>query len=103
MRLTSRVLPGLFVVVMGLGLASGVRAQASPFVGSWNLTGTGPDAAFVYWLGVKEGDRLVGPEYRARLEGDRLVGRHTLRTGGRGGAAATERVVNWVGAKRPAF
>jgi hypothetical protein len=48
-------------------------------------------------------DRLTGPEYRARLEGDRLVGHHTLRTGGRGDTPATERVVNWAGARRPAF
>lgn len=139
MRLTSRVLSGLFVVVMmALGLAPHARAQVAPFVGSWNLTGTGTDTALVYWLEVKEEggvlsgrflnrvgspvtlglikveggelifqggrpDQLIGPEYRARLDGDRLIGRHTLRTGGRGGAAATERVVNWVGAKRPAF
>lgn len=48
-------------------------------------------------------DRLTGPEFRARLEGGRLVGHHTLRTGGRGDTPATERVVNWVGARRPAF
>lgn len=45
----------------------------------------------------------TGPEFRARLEGDRLVGRHMLRTGGRGGAPAVEREVNWAGARRPAF
>ncbi len=48
-------------------------------------------------------DRLTGPEFRARLEGDRLVGRHMLRTGGRGGAPVVDREVHWAGARRPAF
>ncbi len=48
-------------------------------------------------------DRLTGPEFRARLEGDRLVGRHMLRTGSRGGAPVAEREVTWIGARRPAF
>jgi hypothetical protein len=128
-----------------LGLSAGVRAQATPFLGSWNLTGTGPDSTYVYWLDVKEEngqltgrflnrvgspvalglvkidngelvfqagrpDQLNGPEYRARLEGGKLVGRHAMRTGGRGGRGGadaatppTERVVNWVGERRPAF
>lgn len=138
MRLTSRLLSGLLIVVMALGLAPDARAQVSPYAGAWNLTGTGPDAAFVYWLEVKEEngqlsgrflnrvgspvtlglvkvdngelvfqggrpEQLTGPEYRARREGETLVGRHTLRTGGRGGAAATERVVNWIGTRRPVF
>lgn len=130
--------------MLAVGLPSDARAQASPFLGAWNLTGTGPDASYVYWLEVKEengalsgrflnrvgspvtlgvvkvdngelvfqagpADRLTGPEYRARLEGDRLVGHHTLITGGRGGrgggagAAPTERIVNWVGVRRPEF
>jgi hypothetical protein len=138
MRLILRLAVALCVVGSGAALSAVVTAQASPFVGSWNMTGTGPDAAFVYWLEVKEADgkltgsflnrvgnpvalgsvkvengelifqagnaeRLNGPEYRARLEGGKLVGRHTMRTGGRGGAPAGERVVNWVGAKRPVF
>ncbi len=128
----------LSAVVAAAALSPSITAQSSPFVGAWNMTGTGSDTAFVYWLEVKEADgnltgsflnrvgnpvtlgsvkvengelvfqagsaeRLNGPEYRARLEGDKLVGRHTLRTGGRGGAAAGERVVNWVGARRPVF
>lgn len=115
-----------------------VSAQSNPFLGAWNMTGTGEDTAFVYWLKVEqgpdgltgrflnrtgspvnlgvvkiEGDELVfqmgrpdalnGPEFRARIEGGRLVGRHTLRTGGRGGAAPTERIVNWVGVRPPTW
>lgn len=48
----------------------------------------------------------TGPEYRARLEGGKLIGRHTLTASAAGGAAAsaaTERVVNWVGERRPAW
>ncbi len=36
-------------------------AQQNPFVGRWNLTGTGTDANLVYWLEVKdEGGTLSG-------------------------------------------
>ena len=126
----------IWVIAAVAAIAPVTTAQSSPFVGSWNMTGTGADSAFVYWLEVKEADgkltgsflnrvgnpnplgsvkvengelifqagnaeRLNGPEYRAKLEGGKLVGHHTLRTGGRGGAPAGERVVNWVGTKRP--
>ncbi len=119
-------------------MTSGVSAQPNPFLGTWNMTGTGDDSGFVYWLKVEQGadgltgrflnragspgslgvvkveggelifqsgraDNLTGPEYRARLEGERLVGRHTLRSGGRGGNPVTERVVNWVGVRTPAW
>lgn len=119
-------------------IASTVSAQPNPFLGTWNMTGTGDDSGFVYWLKVEQGpdgltgrflnrvgspgnlgvvkveggelifqsgrpDNLTGPEYRARLEGERLVGRHTLRSGGRGGNPVTERTVNWVGVRTPAW
>jgi hypothetical protein len=139
MRLISRLALALCVAASAVAISPVVAAQSSPFVGSWNMVGTGADSSFVYWLEVKEEngqlsgrflnrvgspitlgvvkvengelvfqagrpDRLNGPEYRAKLEGGKLVGRHSQRTGGRGeGPAATERVVNWVGAKRPTF
>ena len=121
----------------------GARQAPSPFVGSWNLTGQGPDSSYVYWLGVQEsGGQLqgmflnrsgnpnplafvrvengelvfrggpaaapTGPEYRARLEGGRLVGRHTLPVTPAAGTAtpsqtAAPRVVNWVGERRPTW
>lgn len=119
-------------------LTPNVSAQPNPFLGAWNMTGTGEDTAFVYWLKVEQGpdgltgrflnrtgspvnlgmvkveggelvfqmgrpDALNGPEFRARIEGDRLVGRHTVRSGGRGGTPATERVVNWVGVRPPTW
>ncbi len=38
-----------------------VTAQQNPFLGRWNLTGTGANAANVYWLEVKdEGGQLTG-------------------------------------------
>ncbi|MEO6223899.1 MAG: DUF1080 domain-containing protein, partial [Vicinamibacterales bacterium] len=138
MRLILRLAFVLCVVASAAAISPIVMAQSSPFVGSWNMTGTGSDTAFVYWLEVKEEngqltgsflnrvanpvnlglvkvdngelifqggrpDRLTGPEFRAKLEGTRLVGHHTLRTGGRGDTPASERVVNWVGTKRPIF
>jgi len=122
-------------------------AQSNPYLGRWNMTGTGQDASSVFWLEIKdEGGRLSGmflnrvgnpaalavvkvedgelvfqggsaerpsgPEYRARIEDGKLVGRHTLTTGGRGrrGAdpatpppAPTQRVVNWVGVRPPTW
>lgn len=115
-----------------------VSAQPNPFLGAWNMTGTGEDAAFVYWLKVEQGpegltgrflnrtsspvnlgvvkveggelvfqmgrpDALNGPEFRARVEGERLIGRHTLRSGGRGTEPATERVIDWIGVRTPTW
>ena len=52
------------VTVALLAVASAVAvAQQSqnPFVGRWNLSGTGPDADKVYWLEVtQEADQLEG-------------------------------------------
>lgn len=133
MRILSSVC--LLAVVM---MAPAASAQPSPFLGSWNMTGTGEDAASVYWLKVEQGpdglagrflnrtgspvalgsvkvedgelvfqmgrpDNLTGPEFRARFENGRLVGRHVLRQGGRGGAPATERTVNWIGVPTPTW
>lgn len=112
-----------------------VSAQSNPFLGTWNMTGTGEDTIFVYWLEIKEGpngltgrflNRTGSPltitvakvengelvfqtgrpdnlsvEYRARIQDGQLVGRHTLRQGGRGGTPVTERTVNWVGSRTP--
>lgn len=36
-----------------------VAQQTSPFLGAWNMTGTGPDAANVYWLEIKEEGGLL--------------------------------------------
>jgi hypothetical protein len=147
--------------IIGLTLLAVVSAtlaaQQSPYVGTWNLTGTGPDTEKVYWLEVKqkgaelegrflnrsahatplawvrvEGSELVfqygrgegtpvdpvqacGPIYRARLEGGKLIGRHTptpCPPSGRGGAAAAAppkapappaAEVHWVGVRQPAW
>lgn len=125
-------------LVAVLAVVAAPSAQPNPFLGSWNLTGTGADASFVYWLKVEQGpdgltgrflnrtsspvnlgmvkvdagelvfqmgrpDNLTGPEFRARFEGGRLVGRHVLRQGGRGGNPVTERTVNWVGVPTPTW
>src|SRR5687767_13688627 len=98
-------------VVAAVALVAGASAQVNPFLGKWNMTGTGQDAGNVYWLEVKQdGDQLTGmflnrvgsparlavvkvennelifqgggrnnqpggPEYRARLDNGRLLGR----------------------------
>src|SRR5690349_4867716 len=147
MRMISRLAIACFavgIVAASALFTSTVNAQSSPFVGSWNMTGTGDDANLVYWLEVKEADgkltgsflnrvgnpaplgsvkvengelvfqagsadRLNGPEYRAKLEGGKLIGHHTMRAGrgGGGGAGAgggaPERVINWIGTRRPTF
>jgi hypothetical protein len=116
-------------VVVGLALASLVAvtsAQQNPFLGRWNLTGTGENSSNVYWLEVKqEGDQLTGmflnrgghpvklgsvkvengeliwqpappargnaPEFRARLQGDKLAG----------SVKAGERTIEFVGVRPP--
>jgi len=36
-------------------------AQQNPYLGRWNMTGTGPDSSNVYWLEIKEdGGQLTG-------------------------------------------
>jgi hypothetical protein len=51
-----------FTVLVLAALASTTSArQSNPFLGAWNLTGTGPDTSYVYWLEVKEeGGKLSG-------------------------------------------
>ena len=138
-------------IALAASLVSAPTAhQATPFLGAWNITGTGQDSAIIYWLEVKqepgglsgmflnrvgnpnplgivrvEGDELIfrmgtaekpnGPEYRAKVENGRLVGRHTVTEGGgrgRGRASdpnapppppPTERTVSWVGVRLPEF
>src|SRR6187455_2517965 len=82
----ARWVRGWAVVIVGLAatVAPHVRAQSSPFVGSWNMTGTGADADLVYWLEVKEADgKLTGsflnrvgnpsPLGSVKVEGGELV------------------------------
>jgi hypothetical protein len=71
----------IFLLVSALLIA----AQAvNPFLGKWNITGTGPDTDYVYWLEVsQDGDQLSGmflnrggspvPLGTIRVEGDELV------------------------------
>jgi hypothetical protein len=120
-----------------------VMGQANPFLGKWNLSGTGDAAGYVYWLKVEEeGGQLTGlflnrggsptrlaavkiengelifqggrqgapsgPEYRAKLEGGKLVGFHLQQQGrGRGAdpsqPAPAPRRIEWVGTRPPAW
>jgi hypothetical protein len=144
-----RVMSIVVGTVILAGTVLGGSAQSNPFLGAWNITGTGPDAANVYWLEITadagqlrgmflnrvgnpaplgivrvEGDELIfragsaerpsGPEYRAKIEAGKLVGRHSVTQGGRRGRgnvdpnappppAPTERVVNWVGVRPPVW
>src|SRR4051794_41902056 len=44
-----------------LAASAALSAQQSPFVGRWNITGTGPDSDKVYFLEVKQnGAELEG-------------------------------------------
>src|SRR5688500_11262898 len=50
----------LFALAL-LALALHPQSAATPFLGQWNMTGTGADTAVVYWLEVKEeGGALKG-------------------------------------------
>jgi hypothetical protein len=49
----------LSAALLLLSLQAG--SDASPFLGKWNMTGTGDDAGVVYWLEVKQdGGKLAG-------------------------------------------
>jgi hypothetical protein len=79
-----------FTVVALLAVASAVvfaQQGQNPFVGRWNLRGTGPDTDKVYWLEVtQKGDQLEGrflnrsahatPLAWIRVEGKELVFRY---------------------------
>ena len=55
-----RILLSACLLVVALVTPS-LSAQPNPFLGSWNMTGTGDDANFVYWLKVEQGpDGLTG-------------------------------------------
>jgi hypothetical protein len=123
-------------------LTVAVAGQSNPFLGKWNLTGTGDASNYVYWLKVEEqGGQLTGlflnragnpnrlavvkvengelvfqgagrggapsgPEYRAKLEGGRLVGFHMLQQGRGRGADPSQpppapRRIDWVGTRPP--
>ena len=48
-----------FLTVMAVAGAASLLAQQNPYVGRWNITGTGPDSGNVYFLEVKKsGDAL---------------------------------------------
>ncbi len=55
------VLSALVVAAVGVAAVGALSAQQNPFVGRWNITGTGPDARGVSFLEVKQvGDHLEG-------------------------------------------
>jgi hypothetical protein len=51
----------LSVVAVVVAVAALAAGQQNPYLGRWNLTGTGPDSNNVYWLEIKdEGGQLTG-------------------------------------------
>jgi len=87
-----RVLTTLGAVLVGAVALSAV-AQTNPYLGKWNMTGTGQDSGNVYWLEVKdEGGKLTAmflnrsgnpvPLAVVKVENGELV----FQAGGRGGA-----------------
>jgi hypothetical protein len=126
------------VLLLAAAIVPTAARQQNPYLGAWNLTGTGPDSANVYWLEIKdtggalsgmflnrtsspfalavvkiENGELVfqggkpgaptGPEYRAKLEGGKLIGHHTVSQRAPGSDTATQRTVNWVGVRPPSW
>jgi hypothetical protein len=125
------------ILAAAVALPTAARQQ-NPFLGAWNLTGTGQDSANVYWLEIKdtggtlsgmflnrtsspfalavvkiENGELVfqggkpgaptGPEYRAKFEGGKLIGYHTVSQRAQGVNTLTQRTVNWVGVRPPSW
>ena len=49
------------IIALVIATSTFVSGQQSPFVGRWNLAGTGPDTDKVYWLEVTQnGKELAG-------------------------------------------
>jgi hypothetical protein len=81
---------------LAAALATTVHAQQrNPFLGRWNLTGTGADAAWVGWLEItQDGDQLRGSFLNrggapatltaAKVEGSELIFEGAARRGGPG-------------------
>ena len=135
-----RVFPSVALILAAAVLPIAARQQ-NPYLGAWNLTGTGQDSAYVYWLEIKDtGGTLsgmflnrssspfqlavvkidngelvfqggkpgapTGPEYRAKFEGGKLIGSHTVSQrpqGADASAAPTQRTVNWIGVRPPTW
>jgi hypothetical protein len=106
--------------------AATLQADATPFLGRWNLTGTGADSNAIFWLEVtQEGGQLAGRFLNRggspvalpviRLEGNelvfevsagekrpRIVHRASAKDGQLvGKATLADRTLNWVGVRPP--
>lgn len=84
-----------WLIVLGLASFTMASAQSNPFVGKWNLTGSGTDAAWVGWLEiVQNGDQLAGsflnrggapaPLATVRVENGQLIFQGAARRAGPG-------------------
>ena len=49
-----RVSTVVLALAVAVAAATPARAQSSPFLGAWNITGDAPNENFVYWLEVKD-------------------------------------------------
>jgi hypothetical protein len=94
-RFASSFAVGLLSVAVGVLTFAVVAAQQNPFLGKWNLTGTGADAAYVGWLEITdEGGQLGGMFLNrggapaklagAKVENGELVFQAAARRGGPG-------------------
>ncbi len=93
------------ILAVALGIVVTASQQANPFLGAWNMTGTGSDANLVYWLEVTEsGGQLTGmfldrtgnpvPLAVAKVENGELVFQKAGRGGAPTGAEFRARVEN---------
>lgn len=132
-----RIFPSV-ALILAAAVLPAVAQQQNPYLGAWNLTGTGQDSANVYWLEIKdnggtlsgmflnrtsspfalavvkiENGELVfqggkpgaptGPEYRAKFEGGKLIGSHTVTQRPQGSDSPAPRAVNWIGVRPPSW
>jgi hypothetical protein len=118
----------LFALLPFIVLTVAVAGQTNPFLGKWNLTGTGDAASYVYWLKIDEqGGQLSGLFLNRSGNPNRLAavkvenGELIFNAAGRGGALGTEyrakleagklvgfhqqgqRRIDWVGTRPPSW
>lgn len=69
------------IAIALLALTVQSPSAAGPFLGAWNITGTGPDSGVVYWLEVKEEGGAVKGTFLNRFSSPYALANITIENG----------------------